>query len=149
MIIVGIDPDSKAHGVAVYDNGILRDLCSMTTMQFISYIRGYSYLGIEVHIEDVNGKKAVWHNKKGSQAAYGMTCQRVGMCKQAQKEIERVCEWYNIKVVKHKISKMWKDANGKKQFKMVTGWTRRSNEDTRSAAYFGFLGHKNGITKIS
>ena len=30
--------------------------------------------------------------------------------------------------------------NCKKQFEKVTGWTGRSNEDTRSAAYFGWLG---------
>ena len=30
-------------------------------------------------------------------------------------------------------------ANNKAQFERVTGWTKRSNEDTRAAAYFGYL----------
>ena len=34
----------------------------------------------------------------------------------------------------------WKDKHGKIEFESVTGWTGRSNEDTRSAAYFGMLG---------
>jgi hypothetical protein len=42
--------------------------------------------------------------------------------------------------VRHKVSKKWKDAAGKKEFERVTGWKGRSNEDTRSAAYFGYLG---------
>jgi len=41
-------------------------------------------------------------------------------------------------MVRHRVSKMWK--KDKKQFELVTKWTGRSNEDTRSAAYFGWLG---------
>jgi hypothetical protein len=66
--------------------------------------------------------------------------QSIGMCKQSQIELERLFESKGVKVVKHKISKMWK--KDKAQFEKVTGWTGRSNEDTRSAAYFGFLGLK-------
>ena len=143
MIIIGIDPDSKAHGVAVYKNGKLIKLESMALPQFYNFLMMECGTDdVQVHIEDVQAKKAVWHNKKGSQAAYGMTCQRVGMCKQAQSELERVCEYFVVKVVRHKISKTWKDQAGKKQFEKVTGWSGRSNEDTRSAAYFGWLGSK-------
>ena len=69
-----------------------------------------------------------------------MAAQRVGWWKPAEYVVVRVFEHYGIKVVKHKISKMWKDQPGKKQFENVTGWSGRSNEDTRSAAYFGWLG---------
>ena len=60
------------------------------------------------------------------------------MVQQSQSELEGLFLYWDIKVVKHKISKMWK--KDKNQFEKVTGWTDRSNEDTRSAAYFGFLG---------
>ena len=66
--------------------------------------------------------------------------QHIGMCKQAQIELERIAEHMEIKVVKHKISKMWK--KDKKQFERVTGWTGQSNEDTRSASWMGYQGLK-------
>lgn len=146
MIIIGVDPDSKAHGVAVYDSGKLVDLDAMNLIEFYGalddLLSSFDSGDIQVHIEDVKAKKSVWHNKKGSQASYGMTCQRVGMCKQSQVELERVCEFFGVKIVHHSISKTWKDQTGKKQFEKVTGWTKQSNEDTRSAAYFGWLGSR-------
>ena len=39
----------------------------------------------------------------------------------------------------HKISKEWKEGAGIEKFKQVTKWTARSNKDTRSAAWFGWL----------
>ena len=147
-IIIGIDPDSKAHGVAVYDsNGKLSLIQSMPLMAIILLLArwaddGMSFDIVEVHIEDVCANNAVFmkpgrmdKKREGEAKARGRT---LGMCQQAQDELERVFEYYKIKVVKHKISKMWK--KDKKQFEKVTGWTGRSNEDTRSAAYFGWLG---------
>ena len=146
MIDIGIDPDSSAHGVSLYDDGKLINIESMTLIEVYGWledlISSFNVNDIRVHIEDVRADKSVWHNKKGSRASYGMTCQRVGMCKQAQVELERVCEFFGIKITRHKISKIWKDQTGKKQFEKVTGWAKQSNEDTRSAAYFGWLGSR-------
>ena len=64
--------------------------------------------------------------------------EHIGLCKQSQVELERMLSHYGIKIVKHKISKTWKKE--KAQFQAVTGWKGQSNEDTRSAAYFGWLG---------
>ena len=160
MIIIGIDPDSKAHGVAEYYNGVLVRLASLDLMSI--YLNLENALiniearggdeKIEVHIEDVNAVSAAFNarDKKTNINVKLKMAQHIGKCKQAQIEVERVCEFLGVKVVKHKISSNWKDTrHGKKQFEMVTGWTNRSNEDTRSAAWFGFLGHKNGITKIN
>lgn len=144
-IIIGCDPDSKASGFSYYKNGKLTDLKCMSLIEFYEWCKGILSLGkadIELHIENVKANKAVWHNKKGSQAAYGMTCQRVGQCKQVQTEIERIAEYFGIKVVHHGVSKMWKDsATGKAVLKDL-GWHGQSNEDSRSAAYMGYLGVK-------
>ena len=143
-VIFGVDPDSKAHGVAIYVNGELTVLKSMSLMEFAFELRGYNIpLGsVEVHIEDVCANNAVFmkpgrmdKKREGEAKARGRT---LGMCQQSQAELERVCEWYKAKVVKHKISKIWKD--DKAQFEKVTGWAGRSNKDTRSAAWFGYLG---------
>lgn len=150
-IIIGIDPDSKAHGVAVYFFGKLEELHSLCLMDLHQLIDDNLIgiandlgLDIEVHIEDVKANNAVFMKPQkmtqkllGEAKARGRT---LGMCQQAQTEVERLIDTWDIKVVKHKISKVWK--KDKAQFEKVTGWTGRSNEDTRSAAYFGFLGLK-------
>ena len=70
-IIIGIDPDSQAHGVAVYDSGKLIKLKSMTTIDIYKYIenllasRRVYYYQIEAHIENVRARRAAWHGGGG------------------------------------------------------------------------------------
>ena len=104
-------------------------------------VAGVPAKDIEVHIEDVCANNAVFMkpaNSKKSIAEAKARGRTLGMCQQSQIELERLIEYWDIKIVKHKTSKMWK--KDKKQFEMVTGWVGRSNEDNRSAAYFAFLG---------
>lgn len=147
-IVIGIDPDSKAHGVAVYYSGQLRHLSSKTLMEIYALIddsiMGHAInnnMEIEVHIEDVCANNAAFQ-KSGIKNARASTAinRSVGKCQQAQIELERMFKYWGIKLFKHKISKMWK--KDKAQFEKVTGWAARSNEDTRSAAYFGWLALK-------
>lgn len=63
----------------------------------------------------------------------------VGKCKQAQIETMRICDELGIRVVTQKPSKRWKSQQEKKLFERATGWSSRSNEETRSAAFMGFL----------
>jgi hypothetical protein len=138
-IIIGIDPDSKAHGVAVYVDGKLKGLNCLELTELIDFIPRWkiSYDQMEVHMEDVCANNAVF--RAGGNAKVNMSiARRLGMVQQSQVELERIFRHNLIFPVKHKISKMWK--KDKAQFEKVTGWTGRSNEDTRSAAYFGFLG---------
>ena len=144
--VIGIDPDSEAHGVAIYNNGKLETLEQMNLLKLAGELSTASNLyncDVEVHIEDVNGVGAAFGARDNNHNIHVKLkmAQSIGKCKQAQIELERFIEFYGIKLVKHKISKMWK--KDKAQFEKVTGWTARSNEDTRSAAYFGFLGLKN------
>ena len=145
-IIIGIDPDSKAHGVAVYVDGKLEILrcCTLEEILCLIHMNPNPIIDqdIEFHIEDVNGVSAAFgaRDRKTNIHVKLKMAQHIGMCKQSQIELERFLSHYNVKIVKHKISKMWK--KDKSQFEKVTGWTGRSNEDTRSAAYFGWLGIK-------
>ena len=143
-IVLGCDPDSKAHGVAVYIDGKLIELRSFSLMELQRYIeedcRGSG--SIEIHIEDVCGVSAAFR-ARDTNARISIQlkmAQHIGMCKQAQVEVERMAESNGVKVTKYKISKMWK--KDKAQFEKVTGWSGRSNEDTRSASWFGYLGVK-------
>lgn len=144
--VIGCDPDSEKHGIATYENGELTRLDSMTLMQLMTYLSNLNEMckfgeWIEFHIEDVCARNAAFA-KKGikNQKASTAVSRSVGKCQQAQIEVERMLDHIGIEYTKHKISKSWKDSAGKKQFQKVTGWEGRSNEDTRSAAYFGYLG---------
>ncbi|WP_417536316.1 hypothetical protein [Methylophaga sp.] len=137
--IVGIDPDTDKHGVALYANGELVELRDLDLMGLRDYLEALDG-SVVVSIEDIVSVSAIYNGrfKRGdTQAVKSMKAQNVGMCKHAQVEVERLCEHLGLKVIKQRPSKIWKDAKNK-QFKLVTGWTKRSNEDQRSAAYMGF-----------
>lgn len=145
-IVIGCDPDSKAHGVAIYVDKRITELKSMSLVELSLTIYKAQSLEsneISIHIEDVCANNAVFIKPKRSYSGKDLAevkarSRTLGMCQQSQTEVERLADYLGVKVVKHKISKMWK--KDKAQFEKVTGWKGRSNEDTRSAAYFGFLG---------
>ena len=143
-VIIGVDPDSDKHGIAQYIDGKLTGLYSFRLMQIPSLIDCARSNGckIEFHIENVCANNSTFRKKgvKNAKANQAVT-RGIGKCQQAQIELERLLGYYDVKVFHHKISKIWKSAQtGKKQFEKITGWNKRSNEDTRSAAYFGWLG---------
>lgn len=147
-VIIGCDPDSDKSGIAVYVNNELEVLKSMSLMGFINELQNLKdiYEEIELHIEDVKGNKCSsfnWvkmANKAKERRVNAKISEKVGMCKQVQSEIERIAEYFDVKIVHHKVSPRWKKTGEKALFERATGWTKQSNEDTRSAAYFGFMG---------
>lgn len=144
MIIIGIDPDSKSHGVAVYRDGKLDLLCSRQLFGLFDMINTLKGEGmVQIHIEDVCAINATFSKQFVKNRRAETTVSRsVGMCQQAQTEIERMAEYLGVPVVKHPISSKWKDAATGNQIMAKLGWPGKSNEDTRSAAYFGYLGVK-------
>ena len=147
-LIIGCDPDVDGKGFAFYNDGKLEDLVEMSIIYFYEFLKKINSernsWKVELHIEDLNGNKSSSfnHRSRQSKAVQNKISESVGRCKQMQLEVEKIAEHFDIKIVRHKVSSKWKDAAGKKEFERVTGWTGRSNEDTRSAAYFGFLGCK-------
>lgn len=145
-LIYGCDPDSKASGIAVYLRDRLVELECMTLVEIYKHFeietRHSEYDEVELHIENLNAiSSSAFHIKKTDSAAVKQKkSEGVGRCKQVQIEIERMAEHFGIKVIHHKVSKTWKSQVSKKQFEMITGWKKRSNEDSRSAAWFGYLG---------
>ena len=135
-LIIGCDPDVDGKGFAIYKDGVLTELKSLSLIKLHQFIEmsEYPIFDIELHIEDLHSNKGCWV-KGGSGGA-----RSVGRCEQMQLEVEKVFEDFDIKIVRYPVSSQWKNASGKKEFERVTGWKGRSNEDTRSAAYFGYLG---------
>ena len=140
MIVVGIDPDSHRHGVAFYEDGKLKRLHCMDRVQIIEEIRFCA--DVLISIEDVLQNNFIYRaNVKSSKSAQSKVGIHIGRCQQAQTELMRDLDYYNIPYVLHKPQKgNW--AKDKNQFEKVTGWSGRSNSDTRSAAFFGYLGLK-------
>jgi len=137
-VVIGVDPDAKKHGTAVYVDGKLTELKMRNTLELVDEINHLGDMAL-VSIEDVMANQFVYtRNQKASKAAQSKVAMHIGRCQQAQVELMRWLDWYEIPYVLHKPQRgNW--AKNKAQFEKVTGWAGRSNEDTRSAAYFGFL----------
>lgn len=137
MDIIGIDPDSVAHGVAIYRNGKLAELRMMT---LVEVVKNFFETGKEImlSIENVSSNNFIYARNQAKIKIQSNIAIKVGRNQQAQQELMRWADYYNIPYQLHKPTKSnW--ANSKTVFERVTGWKGRSNKDTRSAAYFGYL----------
>ena len=146
-LIIGVDPDSYKNGVALYNkSGELTRLKSLSTLKFCFFIDDLllheEIEDIQIHIEDLKAISAssFKHTPKMKQSVKNTISESVGKCKQAQTEIENIAAHFGIEVVKHRVSSKWKTGYDKTEFNRLTGWLKSGNEDTRSAAYFGYIG---------
>lgn len=140
LIVVGIDPDSDAHGMAVYRGGILDDLRNASLVDIKKWLDEQPDLSkVLFSIENVLAQNFVYaRNAKHSKAAHAKVALSVGRCQQAQTELMRELEDRQVRYELHSpTSKNWHD--NVDRFKQATGWTKRSNDETRSAAFFGWL----------
>lgn len=139
QFVVGIDPDSEKHGVAFYCSDVLVDLSLMTTVNIVDWIEANHGESIVFSLENVLYTSTVYsRNRRSSPSVMGKIGLNIGRVQQAQIELMRWLDRLKCPYMLYKPeSGNW--ANNRKQFEKVTGWTGRSNKDTRSAAYFGFL----------
>lgn len=148
-VIIGIDPDSSKYGISVYRSGVLCELLNMNIIELYIHLTKHEKVAlrageIEIHMENPKGNSSSSFNHKHNmpQAAKFKISESVGMVKQSQNAIEQMAEILNIPVLLHRNSSAWKKGTQAELFKRVTVWKGRSNEETRSAAYFGWLGSK-------
>jgi hypothetical protein len=145
-IILGCDPDVDGKGFAIYERDKLVNLLKLSNIELLEFFKMQDTVGnihnIELHIEDLcaNKSSAFGHKSRQTKQVQNKISELVGRCKQIQLEVEKIAAHFDIKIVRHKVSSKWKDAAGRKEFERVTGWKGQSNPDTRSAAYFGYLG---------
>lgn len=144
LIIVGVDPSSqeKGHGVAIYVDGKLEELLMLTTVRLVKeVVEVYKPDNILFSIENVLANNRIWNkNKQSSTIGKERSGQFLGMCQVSQREVMSWLDYHCIKYFLHRPSKGdWKHVSREPLFRSVTGWTGRSNKDTRSAAYFGYL----------
>jgi len=137
-IVVGLDPDSNKHGVSVYVDGALKELLMLDLPALRRWI-AQQVRPLRFAIEDVLSQNFVYaRNVQRSKAAQGVISVKIGRCQQAQAEVMRELDDQGIEYSLHKpTSSNW--AENKPMFERMTGWKGRSNSETRSAAYFGFV----------
>ena len=141
-VIIGIDPDSEAHGVAVYENGKLSSLHNFQLLDVLTLLANLNEKGhkkIRFAVEDVCANNFIYRrNMNKNERINDKIALSVGRCQQAQTELIRGLQAADVPYSLFKPQKgNW--AKNPSQFKLATGWRKRSNEDQRSAAYFGYL----------
>lgn len=134
--VIGIDPDMRKCGIVYFDeecfdiNGFKQYNTSMLIEEIPSFIDNECTFAIE----DVNAIKTIYtKNRKGGQAVQSRIAQNVGMVKASANIIQDYIEWHGGKVmlVPAGIGKQTK--NNAKLFAELTGYTGKTNEDTRDA----------------
>jgi hypothetical protein len=147
VITIGIDPDSKAHGVAVYKGTELIELKNLDLMGVVNLCNYYSdHDNLILSIENTLATNALYaRNKNSNRKIENRIALYTGRCQQSQQELQRALAYYGYSYILHNPTKNnW--ADNKDYFNRITGWEKSSNKDTRSAAYFGFLSAKKGKT---
>lgn len=141
MMVIGLDPDSKKHGVAVFIDGQLKELLNVDLPALRKWLEVWSLAGHKMFfsIEDVQSQSFIYgRNVQQSKAAQSKVAMGVGRCQQSQIEVMRELDAQGIEYKLHKpMAGNWADKP--KLFEMSTGWKGRSNPETRSAAFFGAL----------
>ena len=138
--VVGVDPSGadKGHGVAVFNNGKLESLAMMQRMELVNRFVNRSDLVFS--IENVLSNNFQYDKHVSEQAKVDKKKMlSVGRCQQSQLELMRDLEYYKIPYLLQKPSSKFKEGSEAELFKRLTGWDKQSNQDTRSAAYMGFI----------
>lgn len=142
MITIGLDPSSaeKGNGVAIYDNGNLVSLDMMKNVEIVRFLeKTIKSDHVIFSIENVLAQSFIYgRNKTGKISVDQNISVKIGRCQQAQRELMWWLDDFSVPYVLHGPSKSnW--SKNRPLFEKITGWEGKSNEDTRSAAYFGYL----------
>ena len=138
--IIGVDPDTEKHGIATYTDEKLESLHNLNTIETVEKFR---FLNDAVFsIENTLANNFIYgRNRTKNNLVNQKIMLNVGRCQQSQIELMRWLDYYGMPYILNAPAKgNW--ADNEEQFKRITGWSKRSNKDTRSAAYFGYLALK-------
>lgn len=139
-VLIGIDPDVTKSGYARLDKNdgsfILRNLTFFelydTLLYYSMAFENKITFQVEVFIEAGWLNKSNWHTScKMSVALAAQIGQRTGANHETGKKIVEMCEYLNIKYTLVKPTKSKVDA---KEFKTLTKYEGRTNQEQRDAA---------------
>jgi hypothetical protein len=135
-IVIGIDP-GKLTGIAVSKNGKLIDIF---IGNFWSAIDSIDHFPDAIVIIEIPDTKHVWHNHAKAKGAIQRTGVNVGsVIREAELLVEYLIRNERTYLTQKPQGKMNAD-----QFRLITGWTGRTNQHMRDAGLLCF-----GVQRIS
>jgi len=133
MVYIGIDPDTKKNGVALWDK-----LTKKLELKSLSFFELYDELSILNAITPVKVKleagwlnrKSNWHDEKSGYGIASRIGAKTGANHETGKKIEEMLQYLNIPydLVVPKSSKV-----DHKYFSKVTGYKGKTNQETRDS----------------
>ena len=140
--VIAIDPGSHKSGCALYKAGRLEALRMVQLFDLPELVAEHP--SATWVIEDVPANSFMYgRNAGGNKGVAARKAQNVGMVKQAARAIMELLEHHGITPVKiPPQGGNWGTISthyGKQGLAQHTGWVGKSNKDTRSAAFFGWL----------
>lgn len=152
MLIIGIDPDTKKHGVAVVKDGIIQQLHTLGNKSLIELLSELSVQNqLRIKLEDINALKPVIQRPGQSRNQMMKIAQNIGAVKYAAELLvqELTAAGFTVEMVLPlqgaRSGKRYKS----EAFNRLTGWNGKSNADNRDAAMIALYGHpKGGISGI-
>lgn len=145
MIIIGIDPDMVASGLAVVEaKGILK-LQSVKLPDLVPTIQAIGRPGeVTIKLENPEANKGLFASRSNKNKAVSVAiAMSVGKVQATAHHIQEllIAAGYTVKMVtplKGPLKRQAKDSA--EYFNKVTGWTGRSNQDQRDAALIALWG---------
>jgi len=142
MLIIGIDPDLEASGVAVVRHGRLVNMDSLDFFSLLDFIGRYKDEAVFA-VENVELNKSLYAKHGGKKAKVR---ERIGQNIGQVKAIARLIEQYLIRIDAHHVmvaplkGRFKKAKINREYFNQLTGWTGTSNADKRDAALIALYG---------
>lgn len=140
-VIIGIDPDLEASGLAWVRDGNLINLEKRGFLDLQALIRAQH--GVRWVLEDVEAHRPTFQRKGAGQAAMRKVAQNVGQVKAVARLIEQTLVAAGADYVKVRPltgTNKRRAKNDAAFFNQLTGWQKSSNQDTRDAALLALYG---------
>lgn len=139
--VIGVDPDAVKHGVAIYHDGKLLRLQMLETFDLVELARAEDCI---LAIEHVTANKHIYakHKRRANNAKVrDQIAIKVGRVQQAQVELCRMLDRFGVeyRLIRPSVAG-W--SHNTREFELITGWAKPSNEDTRAAAFYGYTLHR-------
>jgi hypothetical protein len=152
MLVVGIDPDTQKHGVAVVKDGIIQQLYTLGNKSLIELLNDLArQYQLRIKLEDINAFKPVIQGPGQSRNQMMKIAQNIGAVKYAAELLvqELSAAGFTVEMV----LPLQGARSGKRYnadaFNRLTGWQGKSNADNRDAAMIALYGQpKGGISGI-
>jgi len=148
-MIVAIDPDSDAPGVALIHDGQIRELESLDFFDIQDRLQMSYWAGALFVIEDIDNKNPTYArngvNAK-QQGVINAISRKVGRAQNSARQLITLLERVGVEYVlveplrTYEKQRSKKGGEGSVFFKALTGWPKRTNEDQRDAAILGLYG---------